>query len=251
MDNPFEGMTDEQLFALMQKMQQQEGEGTAVTPPAPKPEPLRYQLTDGSVVEAPNAEEMNKALLARLQAQQPEPPEPTQTTPQIQPTPETYDHEKFAKLLTKDAREGLDYVDKVQFGMPVRQLVPILVAGMAQLTQRLQKAETQQFIDANPEYQGGPETRRAIETIMQERHWQPTRETLQDAYDIARGRGLVKAKKEEPKPETTTPAFIPPRPPSRGNATDEPSTQDIIRQANDMPFEKLHDLLVEAGVLSQ
>jgi len=237
-----DNMTDDELLTLMRKA------GGVKVEDEPEPKPVQARLSDGSVVEAPNQEELNKLLIARLnEIREPEPkkaPEP-QPGPQ-QPAP--FDYDIFAKKFVKDPREGLEYLDVAETGVPVRKAVPVLLNIVGQMAKKLQEIETQQFLDTTPEYKPTVENRRAVEQIMTERGWQPNRQSLSDAFDIARARGLVKTEERKAEEPPARP-FIPPRSPHVATGPTEPTNDELLAAAQTMPIEKLEELLFSAGIL--
>jgi hypothetical protein len=172
--------------------------------------------------------------------------EPEETKPASTEPKPAWDFDKFAKQFVQDPDGALDYMDTAKLGAPVRKLVPMLAAVVQQLGKKVQELEVQNFVKSS-DYEPSAENRKAIQGIIEERGWEPNARSLQDAYDIAKGRGLIKAKTEtKEERQETRQEFVPPR--VRGNATTVPDQIDSY--ANDMPIEKLEELLLRGGILA-
>ena len=241
----FSNMTDEQLKQVLDTVKAAEQGGETETKEPKEPEPVSVTLSDGTKIEAGSQEELNRLLAAKLEEhrsepQKQEPPkEPTKAKPE-------WNMEEFTKKFLNDPREGIDYLETARYGFPVSQMVPLLVAGLAAQAKKLQELETQRFLDTTPEYEASPENRQAIERVMRERGWQPSYQTLRDAFDIARARGLVKTKEE--KKEQENPKFVPPRVSSAGKEG-QPASDELLAKAYGMPLEQLEEMLLQAGVI--
>lgn len=252
LNKPIEEMTDDELLEVIKSVKAVEKDGDGGEGKKPSSDPIRVTLSDGSIVEGSSHEEVNKLLLAKLEEYRGE--EGGETKPDTPPAPPTkpaWDYDKFAKTFVKDPREALDYLDTAELGFPARKVLPLILATVGQLTQKVQEMETQRFLTANEDYEPSPENRKAIEKIMQERGWQPGYQTLQDAYDIAKSRGLVKTKAKEGDEGSGEPprrSFIPPRTRTRTKEP-EPTDADLIAAAEGMDLDKLEELLLKGGVL--
>jgi len=235
----FSNMTDEELKTILDEVKKVEGQ-----PVEPESKKVSVKLSDGSVIEAGSQEELNRLLAAKLDEYRAEPePKPE---PQGNKPPE-WSMEDFTKKFLKDPREGIEYLETVKYGFPVSNMIPLLVAGMASQAKKLQELEAQRFIDTNTEYNPSVENRRVIENIMRERNWQPSYQTMQDAFDIARARGLVKTKEPLVKKEEERP-FVPPRVNSSG-AENRGANEELVTKAYGLPIEQLEELLIQSGVL--
>jgi hypothetical protein len=237
MASPFDNLNDEQILALVREVSKEGGEEK------PKSEPLRVTLGDGSILEAATQEDLNKAIQAKFEeavrSSRREEPAKDPATGQA-PAPK-WDMDTFVKKFTTDPREGMEYYEVSNYGMPVGRAVPQMLAGMVALAQKVQELEATNYAPKVDE------ERRAVEQVMRERNWQPSRQSFQDALLIAQGSGLLKSKEESRTEPTQT--FIPPRVPRV--STEEPGTNDaeVLRAAETMELEQLHDILVRAGKL--
>jgi hypothetical protein len=205
-------------------------------------------LGDNEVIEADSYEEANKLLVAKLSeargGRREAPVE--EPKPAVSAEKPSWDFDKFAKQFVQDPDGALDYMDTVKVGAPVRKLIPPLMMLVQQMAKKVQELEVQNFV-RNSDYEPSPENRKAVQAIIEERGWEPNARSLQDAYDIAKGRGLIKSKeKEEPVRQQAREEFVPPR--VRGNATPVPDQIDAIAQ--DLPIEKLEELLLRGGIIS-
>jgi len=242
MDN-LNGLSDEQILALLREAEA----GTKPTESAPK---LRVSLPDGSFLEAADQDEMSKLVQAKLaeaaRGRVVEMPK-REAPPQNPAAPPSWDMKTFVEKFTEDPDAGLEYMEMAKYGMPIRKVVPQMAALLGAMGQKIQELETNSFA---PQDAG---EREAVQKVMQERNWQPSRQSFQDALLIAKAQGLVKqpeAKQELP-PRNERGQFIPPRVPrtTGGGDSEEQALQDAIRAANTMPLDKLRALLQEAGHL--
>lgn len=236
MASPFDNLNDEQLLAMIREASKEGGGHEEAKPPA-----FKVTLGDGSVLEADSQDNLNKAIQAKLEdairsSRTENAPVQTPTAPG--PAKPEWNMETFVKKFTTDPREGMEYYEVANYGMPVGKAVPQMLAGMLAMAQELQELKTAQFA---PQV---PEERKAVEQIMRERNWQPSRQSFQDAADIARARGLFKAKEEEPQVPKT---FIPPR--VNRSAEDPNADAEILRNVDRLTDEQIEDLLVKAGHL--
>jgi hypothetical protein len=243
MVDPFENLSDEQLLAMIREASREPGTAKET----PKPEKASVRLADGSVIEAETAEELNRLLAARLEGTRPAPAREEPKTPPNAgaPAPVKWDLNTFTQKFVQDPDEGLEYLEIAKYGMPVRKAVPQMLAITAALAAKVQELETASFapkVDAE---------RQAVEQIMRERNWAPSRQSFQDALDIAKARGMVRTeeksqeRREEPRPQT----FIPPRTPRASSEEQPANEEELLRAANDMPLDQLEELLMRAGHL--
>lgn len=239
-----EGLSDQDLLDLINKASEKKEQK----------QKTRVQLINGEVVEGDSPEEVNQILAQRLAAVQNAPvedePEPQVTTSQAPKLPK-FDQKKFEKTFVEDSLAGQEYLETAQYGMPLKQLLAQMAGALGNSLKKLQELEAQQFIDTNPDYEPSADNRKAIERVMQERGWQTSRQTLEDAFAIAQAKGLIKAKndnsggtkqqKEEP--------WIPPR----GNrASEETSAElDLLSKLDSMTDEQVHQLAVRAGIVTK
>ena len=239
-DIDLDKLSEGELIELWDKMKNEDEK--PAEPPKP-PEKVSVTLSDGSVLEAANHEELNRLLLAKLteyrQAEEPTPQEPEKVE---------FNFKTFEEKFLKDPREAQEYMEITQYGMPVTKMVPFLIAGLAQTARRLQELEAYRFVSETEGYKASPQNRAVIEQIMRERGWQPSYQTLQDAYLIAKGRGLIDEKPPETKP--TTP-YTPPRVGGAGSEPSADSVRELRERAYEASLEELENFLIKAGALSR
>lgn len=241
MDSPFDKMNDEDLLKFVREYGKEPGKQDEVVKPTEK---LRFQV-GGSVVEADTPEELQRLVQEKFEeagraarpVEQPQVP---------QSKPETFDMKKFTEVFVTDPDAGLDYLEQTKYGMSTRKAVPQLLAGVIALAAKVQELESASFAPKEDS------ERRAVEQIMKERQWAPSRQSFQDAHDIAKAKGLF-GKKEETAvdpPRDERGRFIPPRVP-RATVEDNLSSNlpEILRAAETMPPDKLEAFLLEAGVI--
>ncbi len=205
------GMSDEELDVLLEKLVAGGGEEEVKEP----------------VKEPPKETPAPPPVVTR-------PPEPVREP--SKPTEWSYD--KFAETFRSDPREGLDYVDQAQYGMPVRRMVPALMVGVAQLMKEVQDLRNREFVRST-----SSEALPAVEQIIKERGWTPNAQAYDDALAIAKAKGLVKGETKEAHQESVTP---PPRIP-RG--VTEP--QEDLSALDNLSPEQIEEVLFKKGVISQ
>lgn len=241
MDSPFANLTDEQLLALIR-----EAEGGK---PQEQPQKLSVRLNDGTVLEAATQDELNKLVQDKLEAAiraQRSPVEQPRPQAQPQAQPPAWDMKTFVEKFTEDPDGGLEYLEVAKYGMPVRKAVPQMLAIMAALGQKVNELETASFAPKEAA------EREAVTQIIRERGWQPSRQAYEDALVLAKATGRIRAQ-EQPQPQQPEVPrdergrFIPPRIPRTTGDQGEQTPEDLIRAAQSMPLDKLHDLLVQAG----
>jgi len=242
MEKSINELSDDELKALLDRM------STGKEEPEVKktaPEKLKVTLSDGSVIEGDNQEDLNRQLSARLEEARNQSAPPPPAAPQ--PGKPEWNYEEFTKKFLKDPREGLDYLDVAENGYSTRKAVPALLQIVSALAKKTQELETQRFLDQNDEYTPNQQNRAALEKIITERGWQPGYQSYQDAFDIAKSRGIIHAKKsEEPEPEPQSRSFVPPRVRSKAQET---TSEDFFRATDKLSDEKLEDLLIDAGMI--
>lgn len=241
MANPFENLSDAEILRIVREAG---AEGTE----APKKEKVRFTLGN-ETIEADTIEEANRiaqekyAEALRAASARPEAnPQPAQ--PQV-PAKVEFDMKTFTDKFVNDPDAGLDYLETAKYGMPVRKAVPQLLGAVIALGAKVQELESTSFAPKEAA------ERQAVEQVMKERGWQPSRQAYEDSLLIAKGRGLIK----ESKPKVDEPAqpqtFIPPRTP-RGTSegSQEISNEELLLAAQSMPMDKLEDLLIRGGLLN-
>ncbi len=241
-DLDFNKMTDEELLEVLTKVKEIEGEGKKPDETKP-PEKVSVTLSDGTKIEADNQQELNRLLQAKLEEYRAE-PEPEHKPAETPAKPE-FDFKEYEKRFLKDPRKAQEYMEITQYGMPVTNMIPFLVAGIAQMAKKVEELEAYRFVSETEGYEASPEARRAIEQVMRERNWRPSYETLQDAYLIAKGRGLIEAKE----PKTEKKPYVPPRVSGAGSEPSQDQINEITARGYEMPMEDLEKLLVKAGVI--
>lgn len=239
MDNQFEhleSLSNEEILALL-KVEQK------------KLEPVQPQET----VRTPPAEEVQNY------EQEPEPTAPVQTSPGPLANlgkPGEWDYATFQKKFIEDPRAGMEYLETAKYGMPVSNLVPILIQAVSVQNKKLNDLEAQRFLDTTPEYQANAVNKKAIAQVLETRGWAPTYQTYKDAYHIAVAEGKIKPSQVQEAPsqnQQTSRQFVPPRPANRAVPRDE-STQDlgqIIEAAQKMPLDQLESFLRKNGGLNK
>jgi hypothetical protein len=232
-----QSLSDEDLVQLMEKTPENH-------------ETVSTQLPDGTTLEAANQEELNKLLVAKLgeyreRDEEVAPPPPPQ---QMGPPPVKWDYKKFQEKFIADPRDGMEYMETSQYGMPTSKLVPLLVNAMGNMAKKMEELEAQDFINSTPEYEPSVENRKAVEKLMLERNWKPSRQTFADAFDIAKSRGLVKTR-EDDREESKSKPFIAPRIKRTTGHEETLPDSDLIDKANAMSMKDLEKVLMSAGVL--
>jgi len=225
----FDNLSDEQILAEIQRL----SAANSPEPPVQKAAPVVQQP------ETPKPEPVTPVADA---------PQPSQLADLFKPG--KYDHDEYAKLLVKDAREAQDYVERTRFGRPVTELIPAILQVVAVQDAKLKQLEAQRFLDTTEDYKPTVANKDALDKVISSRGWQPSYEAYKDAWAIAKAEGLVQP---EPKHETRqesrreeTP-YVPPRPASRANLSQEEANPDIIKWAENASLEDLHALLQKNG----
>ena len=245
-DTNLDNLTDEQILALIRKAEKGEESG------GKKQERVKVQLGNGEVIEADSPEALNQILAARLsEHRETETIDPEPTNPQgTQALPKKFDYKKFEKTFVEDPVAGLDYADEVRFGAPLKQVLPQLGMLVGTLAKKVQELETQQFLDTTPDYEPTVQNRKAIEQVMSERGWQPSRQTLEDAFAIASAKGLIKSseskgRKSEPESEQ----FIPPR--TKGSFEQRQPDDELRAAIDGASDEKIFEWAKQFGIVSR
>jgi len=252
MDNPFQNMSDADIARWIRA-----NSGDPVNEPAPAEKPFRVQVGD-SVIEAATADELNKAVQAKLEdalraSRTPEPAPPV--NPGAPPAPPKWDMKSFVDTFSTDPDEGLDYLERAKYGISIRKTVPQMLPILGALVQKVQELEAAQFAPREDS------ERKAVEQILRERQWAPSRQSYQDALDIAKGRGILKPAEEKPVEQprnergqfaspqgaTNGTVFIPPRTPRTTTDTGSFSQEELLNAAQTMPLDKLKELLKANG----
>ena len=242
-DFDLDGMTDEQLLALIKN---------AGKPEVKNKQKVKVQTINGEVLKADSVEELNQLLVQKLAAAQrvvEEEPEPVNNNVnQNQPRLPKFDYKKFEETFVKDPVAGQEYLETTQYGAPLKTLLPQIGGAVGALMKKVQELEAQQFIDQNPDYEPSVENRKAIERVMTERGWQPSRQTLEDAFAIAAAKGQIKGKStiKGQKEEVDNEQFIPPR--GRSAADISNGDQELLNNLNNLSDEKIFELANKAGI---
>lgn len=240
MASPFDNLSDAEILKLVREA------GNERPTETPK-EKVRFTLGN-ETIEADTVEEANRiaqekyAEAIRAASVRPD-PQPTAPVGAV-PAKEKFNMKTFTDTFVENPDAGLDYLDMTKYGMSTRQAVPQMLGALLALGAKVQELEAASFAPKeNVE-------RQAVEQVMKERGWQPSRQSYEDALLIAKGRGLVKDKESKPTvvemPQTQT--FIPPRTP-RGTSEEslDLSTEELLVAAQSMPLDKLEDLLRRSG----
>jgi len=230
-DRNLEDLTEAELLSLMENAQKPD-EGQ-------KPSSEKHYTQ----------EEVDQLVAERMQAAKP--PEPVKTEKPSDPnqpqTPQPWDYDQFKEKFLRDPREALDYVDEAQYGMPVRKLVPVLMAGLTQLAKQQQESEKSRFLSSADDFEATPENSQVIEQILQERGWQPSYQAYEDALAIGVRQGRIKGKakppEKPPEPSVQPPPDLPP-----GGQSEVPDA--LLQNAENMEMDDLEKLLLKSGVIT-
>jgi hypothetical protein len=238
-------MSDEELLKLVGPLEEESKERPFV------------ELPNGDRVEADTPEELNRLLVARLseyrEREESAPAAPAQPS---QPKPRKWDYKKFQQTFVEDPRAGQEYLEEVQSGIPggYSKMIPQLIMAFGALTSKVQELEAQDFVNTNPDYEPSKENRKVLDKIIADRGWKVSNSSMEDAFHIAKSRGLIKGRESRSERENVVPireeSFIPPRV-KRGMGTEEeaPTTAEIINRAESMDLKDLQKLLIASGHL--
>jgi hypothetical protein len=241
-------MSDDEIVTLLGKMNaegkgHEDGKSTVSDPPVPAPQPsFRVRLADGTEIQAGSQEEVDAILASQRRVDEPAPATPAR--------PE-FDSKKYHELLINDPLKAQEYMELARTGFPLAQAMPLILAAMGQMTQKLQEIESRGFTADRDELRD-PANKAAVDRIMRERGWQPSYQSMQDAFDIASARGMIKKGETQAKTDSAPqqPAqFQPPRV-SRGVGR-EVSDDAILSQALQLTDEQLEALMLQSGQVSR
>jgi hypothetical protein len=232
-------MTDEEIAAVLGGMTAKPTDQKPAEAPAPTPAPsvYRVRMPDGTEIQAGSQEELNSIMASHR-------PEPPAAPPQA--PAQAFDAKKYHEMLINDPMKAAEYLDTSRNGFATGQVLPLLLATVGQMTQKIQELESRGFTADRAELRE-PANRAAIDRIIRERQWQPSYQTMQDAFDIASARGLIK-KADEPTPTPQTSQFVPPRVP-RGSGR-ETNDATILARAAQLTDEQLDELMIQSGMVS-
>jgi hypothetical protein len=249
LNGALEGLTDEQLLALINGVKAN-GDGKQETK-----KKVRVQLIGGEVVEGDSAEEVNQILAQRLAAastHQEEVEEPPQSNNNPnQPRLPKFDYKTFEKKFVEDPIAGQEYLEITQYGVPLKTLITQMAGALGTSMKKLQELETQTFIDTTEGYEPSVENRKAIQKVMDERGWQTSRQTLEDAFAIASAKGMIQTKDAKKSTRKAEPEdqFIPPR--TRHSSEETNAEFELMNQLGNLTDQQIHDLAVKAGIVRQ
>jgi hypothetical protein len=187
MADEFDNLTQEQLQYLRDRADErlQGGNGAGA------PQKATVRLPNGqSVTGTPQEIEAAFSNYAQSQsAPQPQPQVQNQAT--TQPAKTEWNYDTFVDKFKNDPREGLSYYNQAQYGFDPGQAVQNLYGAALEMykeVQRLQAAEVRrQFPALNKQ-----ENYAAVEKVMKANNWQPSSQSLEQAYYMAKGQGLIK-----------------------------------------------------------
>jgi hypothetical protein len=209
----FGDLSPEDLELLRKELGMEEEKPKEEPPPAP-----------------PTASEIASAVASKI----PTPPPP----PEAPPAPrEAFDMKRFQEEFLRDPAAGIDYMYTAKMGFSPTQVLPVMAAALAQTRQDLEQLRSQSF---RSQHQLADEEYQKVEQFRQSKNldWQ-------DAYDLAKVRGLVGQ-------QTTQTPSAPPRLPRGGGKVEQTMDEaTILQHALGMDETKLEDMLIRAGVISQ
>lgn len=203
-----------------------------------EPEPARkvtFRLPDGSVIEGNSVEDVQRIVNARAQ-QSPNPPPPG-LTPSEQVK---WDYDQFVERFKKDPREGLDYADQSQFGVPIRQLVPVLAVGMSNLMKEVQDLRQREIARQIPQ-----DAIPVVNQLMQELGMPGTPQAYDAALTLAQAKGLIAG------PQQQTAAPVPPPRVPRGSAESVASDSQLAQMVDGLDDEALERLVMARGLITK
>lgn len=219
-----------------------EGEGNNNNTQPPPNQTVTARLPDGTVLEAANHEELARLLEARMEAK----PQPTQPQNQNQTRP-SWDVETFKRKFIEDPTEGLGYLEESKHGFRTADVIKALMPVLKNMNDRLEATEAQHFIDTTEDYEPSDANKEVLNRIISQKGWAKNAETMKDAWAIAKDRGMVKVETPQEKPKERK---APPRITSDSGSQSD-ANADLMARANSMPLDKLEELLINAGMLTQ
>jgi hypothetical protein len=154
-------------------------------------------------------ESMVTAIVERVAEKlKPEAPPVIVSPPAETKEPNKFDYATFLQTFTQDPIEGLNYADRVRFGVddPV-SLIQGLTGAVVNLAGRMLVQDTERFLENHPEYEPTPKNQQVLEGILQENGWDWSYSTLSNAFILAVQRGLIEPQEvvEEPEPVESAP----------------------------------------------
>jgi hypothetical protein len=179
----------------------------------------------------PSASEIASAVASRMPAPPPAPEAPP-------PPREAFDMKRFQEQFLADPSTGLTYAYQTKYGYDPIQVIPVMAAALAETRNQMEQLRAQSF---KAQAQLPDEDYQKVEQFRQAKNldWQ-------DAYDLAKVRGIVGAP-----PQQSTPS-APPRLPRGGGKPDTTFDESTVHeQAAKMTDEQLENMMLKFGVINQ
>lgn len=246
MEKMINEMSDEEIAAMLGKLTRGEKEPEPEKEaPAAAPQGFTVRLPDGTEVQTGSREEAEALLASSRRAEE---PEPSHAAPAARPE---FNAKKYHELLVNDPVKAAEYLELSRTGFPVSQALPLMLATIGQLTAKVTELETRGFVAGRSEL-SDPGNKAVVEKIVRERGWQPSHQSMQDAFDIASARGLIKTAKADEETPAAQPAarpFVPPRVPRGGGK--EVTESAILQQAGQLNDDQLEALMIQSGLIRQ
>lgn len=223
-------MTDEQLMEAFQKA----GTGEVKTPEPVKQEtpPVSYTMSDGTVLSAPNADELSKMIQAHR-------PAPVQTEAP-KPASPAFDMKLYHEKLIQDPQAAQDYMETARYGAPLSQVLPIIGTALKTYQERLSELESARFASTVED----PKARKVVDDVVAQYGWTPNQKNREAAYELAKAKGLLEPTETKTKSDT----FIPPR--TGGGRPEPTSDTDLKRHIENMSLSELHQAMLDNKLLT-
>jgi hypothetical protein len=203
----FGDMSVDDMELLRKEVMGEQPEEKKVEPPPPPPDPQKFA----------------DAVVAKM-------PQPAEPPPAPLPA---FDMKKFQEQFLADPNSGLDYAFQSKYGYNPLQVVPLMAAALAETKQQIEQLRSQSFRSS---VQLDDESFNKVEQFRQQKGLD-----FQDAYDLAKVRGIIQA-------QTPAAPAAPPRlPRGGGKETSGGDEMSFLNQVNDLSDEKLEALFMRAG----